>query len=188
MIEDLTALRATGYRHQSKEFVDKFSSEALDLMEQLWKDARGFHDAPYFLPESSPLPSWLMDAVRGVPNHGIEAGWPQFARYWDPVNWPALIAEHPEEIDWERPENTALYKDLWDWGVKENMAPHFDVALFIHKDAKIEVAAWTFVLGGTNEPRIPSPEQVRDVEKICAAHAYTDAWRYPDLEAQWQLD
>lgn len=182
------ACRATGYAYQSKDFVDKYSSEALVLMDQLWQDVRGFHDAPYFLPENGLLPAWLMEAVRGIPNRGIEAGWPQFARYWDPVDWPALVAAHPEEITWDRPEFGAMYTELWDWGIQENMAPGLDVALFISSQAKIEVAVWSFSLGGHEEPRSPSLEQTQGVDKIFASHAYTDVWRFPERAAQWELE
>lgn len=85
-VGDLAELRETGYEYQSKEYVDRYSSEALVSIERLWEDVVGFHEAPYFLPESSPLPPWLMDAVRGISNRGVEAGWLQFARYWDALN------------------------------------------------------------------------------------------------------
>lgn len=142
-VEDLSKLRGTGYAYQSKELVDKYSPEALRVMERLWQDVASFHAPRYFLPEDSPLPSWLMDAVRDVPNQGVEGGWPQFARYWNPIDWPALIAEHPDEIGWDEPEYTAMYTELWDWGHREGLNPWFDVGLWISPEAKIECCRWS---------------------------------------------
>lgn len=185
--EDLAALRETGYRHQSKEFVDEYTTDALAVMERLWEDVAGFHSAPYFLPEDSPLPSWFMDAIRGVSNRGLEAGWPQFARYWDPVDWPALIAAHPEDIVWEKPEHADMYTELWNWGIQKGLDPRLDVALFISADAKIEVDTWGFSLGGhgQGEPGPPC-EHIQGIDKILESHKYTDACRHQN-KAFWEL-
>lgn len=189
MTTSLLQLRETAYAYQSKEFVDKYSAEALTLMGRLWQDVTGFHSPSYFLPEGSPLPAWLLDAVRGVPTHGIEGGWPQFARYWDPINWPALVAEHPDEIVWDRPEYASMYKDLWDWGHQEGLNPWFDVGLWISADAKIEVSVGAFGLIEFDQLKEPAPaEHIQSVEAILATHEFTDAWSFPDGPTTWQFD
>ncbi|SEB29474.1 hypothetical protein [Arthrobacter woluwensis] len=183
---ELARLRQTGYLYQSTDYVEAFSVPALRLAERLWEDVTGFHNGPYFLPESSPLPGWFLAAVRGFPIRGVEAGWPQFARYWDPINWPALVSEHPEGLVWGKPEHAAMYTQLWDWGTREGLAPWLDVFLFVSADARIEVAVSSF--GLTTNQQLTDARIAREVEAIFTAHGFADAWRFDDSQPQWELD
>lgn len=129
--------------HISEEVFERYTPAALSVLERLWEHVGGFHDNKYYFPPTAPLPGWFLSAVDGVKNRGVEAGWPQFGRYWDPVDWEALIKEHPEGIRFRRPGEAQMLLELRQWSRSEGLAFDLDVHLYINHDASISVEVWS---------------------------------------------
>ncbi|MFK4298101.1 hypothetical protein ABH924_003262 [Arthrobacter sp. GAS37] len=155
----------------SKEELDRFTPEALSILEGLGEHVRGFHDGPYLLPKDSPLPDWFLSAVDGVKNQGVETEWPQFARYWDPVDWLCLVRDHPDHIRFRGPGGQDLLSGLIQWCVAEGLTPVFDVALYIDEDAAIAIELWTLVF----DDRVAPIQQSR-IHVTFTSHGYTGYW------------
>lgn len=44
------------------------------------------------------MPGWLRKATNGRHVHGAEAPGPQVCRFWDYIDWPRLLREHPDQL------------------------------------------------------------------------------------------
>ncbi len=79
------------------------------------------------------MPAWIRQATRGCYVHPAEAGRPQVCRFWDYVNWPRLLQDHPGQLSITE-ENWPTAAPLW---IVEDARAHgydatLDVALYLN--------------------------------------------------------
>ncbi len=121
----------------------------------------------------APLPAWLHTALAGADLSRPEGGWPNFARCQSPVDWPALIQEHPE---WLLPDQDSLdanagprwpgIADAYQLLAERGHRPYLDVALWVTEDARISVDPIGLLV--EHPPSVPSAT-VTDVDDLLVA-------------------
>jgi len=94
----------------------------------------------------APLPAWLHTALAGTHFGQPERGWPNFARSGSPVDWPALIEEHPECLVVNQDCLDAGAGAQWSGIVAayrsldvDGYRPYFDADLGVSEDGRISV-------------------------------------------------
>lgn len=95
------------------------------------------HGDRYRLSEDALVPAWFHDALAGATLAGPEGPWPNWGRTHHPVDWPALIAAHPETLvpDFEMLE----YNCGASW---DSIATAFQMARSVDPSAWMDVNFW----------------------------------------------
>jgi hypothetical protein len=112
------------------------------------------------------LPTWLFAELQAADLTEAEGPWPSWARTSSPIDWPTLVAAHPDEIGVDEDSllrntgrRSAEVAECWRWLVTNNVPAGFDVELLVDVDEKpgaIEVFLYELVAHANSDhhPRI----------------------------------
>ena len=140
----------------------------------------------------APLPAWLHTTLAGTYFGQPERGWPNFARSGSPVDWPALIEEHPEWLVVDQNSLDAGAGAQWSGIVAayrslavDGYRPYFDADLGVSEDGRISVEPMGLLVDD-----VPLDIVVEVDELLIAAGRRREDLRYlnEDTEHCWTLN
>lgn len=152
-----TSYRYTdGYSEQAIALADALVDNGLTPRTTLGSSCG--HGDTYTLSADAPLPQWLHRALSGAVFTDPEGPWPEWGRTTTPIDWPALIAQHPDflapDADCFAP-HSATWEAITDAFTRARTADEFaalDVILWVSPDATILVEPWAMT-----SPHLPLP-------------------------------
>ncbi|MFV8161390.1 hypothetical protein ACNQVK_04615 [Mycobacterium sp. 134] len=87
------------------------------------------------------VPCWLRTALADAELTQAEGPWPGWARCWSGVDWPGLVAEHPDDIgvdEYSLTSNTGVdwstLAAFWQWLLGRSIEASLDVELGVDVD------------------------------------------------------
>jgi hypothetical protein len=140
------------------------------------------HGDQYRLSEDALVPAWLHDALAGAVLTAPEGGWPNWGRTHHCVDWPALIAAHPETLV---PDFMTLeYNHGATW---KSIAAAFQIARSVDPCAHMDANFWvacdgriTVEAGGIFTNREVSEAVARKIDQILVAGGRNATYLHDD--------
>ncbi|MBU8817543.1 hypothetical protein EB74_30015 [Mycobacterium sp. SWH-M5] len=116
------------------------------------------------LPADAGIPDWLRSALSRAELTEAEGPWPGWARCWSGVDWPRLIAEHPDSIGVDEYALTrnagiewATVVEFWNMLGSRKIPASLDVELSIDVDeapGRVELFLYELVVHPTDSGQI----------------------------------
>ncbi|PYE12021.1 hypothetical protein DFR67_12629 [Williamsia limnetica] len=95
------------------------------------------HGDTYTLAADAPVPQWMHTALAGVVFSAPEGPWPNWGRTDAPIDWPALIAAHPDGLDVDPGVTDDLHGASW-----TSIVEAFALARSTDPQAALDVCLW----------------------------------------------
>lgn len=124
-----------GFTPAARTLADDLSDYALTQV-QKGRYACG-HGDTYELDARAPLPEWFHTALRGAVFTEPEGPWPNWGRTTHPVDWPRMIADHPDVLVPDHDMLSVNDGPTWD-----AVATAFAVVRRSVADAALDVMLW----------------------------------------------
>ena len=100
------------------------------------------HGDEYIVSPDAPLPSWLHTALKGAIFTAPEGPWPNWGRTDHPIDWPTLIAAHPDTLMADQDMLDSNFGGSW-----ASIAQAFTLVRSIDPYTHIDVVLWVSTTG-----------------------------------------